>query len=147
MTVDTAASSVTHIAEDQVPRPRPANGTAQKTSPSVLRMKVEWPSPSTAVVRAWGELDMLTTPQFAELLGCRLNGTLHLLIIDLSGLDFFAVSGLAVLAHAKMRAEQRGIVLRVVTGQNHCVTRAFTATGLDRQLSPDHSISTAQQPA
>ncbi|GAA4661777.1 hypothetical protein GCM10023214_62570 [Amycolatopsis dongchuanensis] len=80
------------------------------------------------------------------MLGCGLRGTLDLLIIDLSELDFLAASGLSVLAHAQIRAEQRDIGLRVVTGQNHCVTRALTATGLDRQLSLSHTISTAEHP-
>jgi anti-sigma B factor antagonist len=116
------------------------------TSRSGLRLHAERSGRGTAVVTAQGELDLLTASRFADILCCQLRGTLRLLIVDLSGLDFLAASGLSVLIDAQIRAEQHGIVLRVVTGQNQCVTRALTATGLHRRLSVSHTITAAERP-
>jgi len=143
--VDAAASLIQPLADDQVSPPCPASVALREASASTLRLSVERPRRGTAVVTVRGELDLLTAPRLAEMLGCRLRGTLRLLIVDLSGLDFLAAAGLSVLASARLRAEQHGIGLWVVTGSNHCVTRALTATGLDRELSLSHTIGLAER--
>jgi anti-sigma B factor antagonist len=145
VTENPTASLIRPLADYHGWPPCPASGTVREASSSALRLSVDRPSDGTAVVTARGELDLLTAPRFADLLGGRLRGTLRLLIIDLSELDFLAAAGLSVLARARLRAVQHGIGLSVVTGQNHCVTRALTATGLDRELSLSLTIGAAER--
>lgn len=133
--MDVGAPSVPQAAEYQEPEPRSASETPQQTSPPRLVLGVRGSGRDTVVVTAEGELDLMTAPQLAEMLGCRLRAAPHLLVIDLSKLEFLGVAGLSVLVEAHTWAEKRGIMLRVVTAQNHCVSRALTVTGLHRRLS------------
>lgn len=90
----------------------------------------------SVVVRAGGELDMLTAP--------RLSGQLDLaeaivvppapVVLDLSGLTFLSSAGLSLLLEHDRRCAELGSRLEIVPG-GRAVTRPLEATGLDEILT------------
>lgn len=119
----------------RLPRPRRSVESFGNPLPRPLRLGVEWlPAEKTAVIKAAGEVDLLTAPKLKELIHDRLRGTVHLLVIDLSEVGFLGSAGLEVLVHAHLEATHRGITLSIVTGTSRPVLRALTAVGLDSRL-------------
>jgi anti-sigma B factor antagonist len=135
VTTEVPAPPVFDPAGLQEPRPHWENETPRETSPQWLRLGTWRAGHGAVVVAAEGALDRLTAPWLGEVLGYGLRDAAHLLVVDLSRLDFLGVAGLAVLVEAHTRARQSGIVFRVVTGQNHGVSRALTVTGAHHHLS------------
>ncbi|WP_394620669.1 STAS domain-containing protein [Lentzea sp. JNUCC 0626] len=84
------------------------------------------------VLRAEGEVDSYT----AELLRDKLSeayGAGLPIVLDLSGVEFFASVGLSVLVEYHQRGEERGTALRLVSPRGS-VLRALKATTLNETL-------------
>ncbi|MFD4676118.1 STAS domain-containing protein [Lentzea sp. NPDC058450] len=84
------------------------------------------------VLRAEGEVDSYT----AELLRDKLSeayGAGVPIVLDLSGVEFFASIGLSVLVEYHQRGEERGTALRLVSPRGS-VLRALKATTLNETL-------------
>jgi anti-sigma B factor antagonist len=89
----------------------------------------------SVVVRAGGDLDILTAP--------RLSAQLDLaeaivvppapVVLDLTGINFLASAGLSVLMAHHERCRALGSRLEILPG-GHAVTRPLTVTGLDQIL-------------
>ena len=94
--------------------------------------------PGFTIARLAGEIDIATTPALRERLLSVPGPDVRLLIIDLSGVSYCDVSGLAVLIGAQRRARGLGITVRLaaprpqmakllrVTGLDHCFTICAT---------------------
>jgi anti-anti-sigma factor len=81
-----------------------------------------------------GELDIATVPELRERLLGLLGPGVRLLIIDLSGVSFCDVAGLAVLIGTQRRATAHGIVLRLAAPRP-TVLNLLRITGLDHRLT------------
>lgn len=96
-------------------------------------LKVESEEVAGAVVlRAEGEVDSYT----AELLRDKLSEAFAAgvpVVLDLSGVEFFASVGLSVLVEYHQRGEERGTALRLVSPRGS-VLRALKATLLNETL-------------
>ena len=99
------------------------------------------------VVRAFGEVDMLTAPSLAEALraGCVATTPPGPLVIDLTGIQFFAAAGLTVLVAAQLLCRERQVTLRVVA--NHrSVLLPLRVTGVDALLDVTPTLAQATRP-
>lgn len=114
-----------------------------ESSASGLRVDERRPDPNTLVLVIRGELDLLTAPDLGARISTRLDGSLRMVVIDLSGLDFIGAAGMSVLVESRELTERNGAVLHVVTGDNRCVVRALKLTGLYEQLAVRLSVSAA----
>lgn len=126
-----------------------------------LTVTVCRPSPAVGVVRAVGEIDMLTARRWASALAdlghqlaqheddprrcgdrSRPGGNRRRLVCDLTGIEFFGASGLAVLAETAALAAGAGVALRLVA-DSRAVLRPLQLTAMDRQLCIDAHLLTA----
>jgi anti-anti-sigma factor len=87
--------------------------------------------PAVTIARLAGELDIATTPALRERLLGVFSPGVRLLIIDLSGVAFGDVSGLAVLVATQRRARRLGITVRLAAPRPQ-VARLLRITGLDQ---------------
>ena len=87
--------------------------------------------PAVTIARLAGELDIATTPALRERLLGVFSPGVRLLIIDLSGVSFGDVSGLAVLVATQRRARRLGITVRLAAPRPQ-VARLLRITGLDQ---------------
>jgi anti-sigma B factor antagonist len=87
--------------------------------------------PAVTIARLAGELDIATTPALRERLLSVFSPGVRLLIIDLSGVSFGDVSGLAVLVATQRRARRLGITVRLAAPRPQ-VARLLRITGLDQ---------------
>jgi anti-anti-sigma factor len=83
---------------------------------------------STRLVRASGEIDILSAPALRAALLPALDSA-DLVVLDLTEVSFLGSSGLAVLVEARDHAQQGGRQLRLVC-TSRIVLRALEATGL-----------------
>lgn len=90
--------------------------------------------PAWTIASLEGELDIATVPELRERLLGLLGPGVRLLIIDLSGVSFCDVAGLAVLIGTQRRATARGIVLRLAAPRPQ-VVKLLHITGLDHRLT------------
>jgi anti-sigma B factor antagonist len=90
--------------------------------------------PACTIARLEGELDLATTPVLRERLLGVLSPGVRLLIIDLSGVSFCDVAGLAVLIGTQRRATAHGITVRVASPRPQ-VAKLLRITGLDHRLT------------
>jgi anti-anti-sigma factor len=90
--------------------------------------------PACTIARLEGDLDIATVPELRERLLGLLSPGVRLLIIDLSGVSFSDVAGLAVLIGTQRRATARGMVVRLVAPRPQ-VVKLLRITGLDRRLT------------
>jgi len=90
--------------------------------------------PAVTIARLEGELDIATTPALRERLLGVLGPGVRLLVIDLSGVSFCDVSGLAVLIGTQRRARMRGITVRLAAPRPQMV-KLLRITGLDRSFT------------
>ena len=76
--------------------PAPPGETAHRLGCGTAQFEISWPQPSTAIVTVHGELDAANGDQLVDF---TLRNCAHTdrLVIDLSGLSFFATAGLAAL--------------------------------------------------
>jgi anti-sigma B factor antagonist len=96
----------------------------------------------TAVLRVEGEIDMSNSESLREqIVGALDNGT-RALVLDLSGVTFFASSGIAALAHAREYAKRSGsLPVHVVASRS--VRRSLEATAMDRLLPLHETVDEA----
>ena len=108
-----------------------ASGPAQApagVSPPVL----SWPG--LTIARLEGDLDIATTPELRRHLLSVLGPGVRLLVIDLSGVSFCGVAGLAVLIGAQRRARGQGITVRLAAPRPQ-MAKLLRITGLDRSFT------------
>jgi anti-anti-sigma factor len=90
--------------------------------------------PGLIIARLGGDLDIASTPALRERLLGVLSPGVRLLVIDLSGVSFCDVAGLAVLIGTQRRARARGITVRLAAPRPQ-MARLLRITGLDRSLT------------
>ena len=90
--------------------------------------------PGFTIARLAGEIDIATTPALRERLLSVLGPDVRLLIIDLSGVSFCDVSGLAVLIGAQRRARGLGITVRLAAPRPQ-MARLLCVTGLESHFT------------
>jgi anti-anti-sigma regulatory factor len=117
------------------------------------------PRPGVAVVRAVGEIDLITAPGWARALRQACDqlaattpdpapgrgpaaGARSRLVCDLSGVEFLGVSGLAVLDRTGEHAGACGVELRLLAATRR-VRRILELTGLDRAWPVDARLTDA----
>ncbi|TDV55021.1 STAS domain-containing protein [Actinophytocola oryzae] len=90
----------------------------------------------SVVVRASGELDMLTAPRLSTQLDFAEAVVVPPapVVLDLTGLTFLGSAGLSVLLNHDKRCKSRGSRLEIVPGGT-AVTRPLTVTALDQVLT------------
>jgi anti-sigma B factor antagonist len=71
----------------------------------------------TAVLRARGEIDMLTVTHLRSALDCLLRSGAGTVVVDLRDVSFVDCTGIGLLADARRRARRAGIRLRIVAGR------------------------------
>lgn len=116
-----------------------------------LALTVSWPAADVGVVRAVGEIDLLTAPSWARALDAaclrlarhdddpRRGDDPHRpagrgrLVCDLTAVEFFGASGLSVLVGVGALAADTGVGLRLVT-DDRGVLRLLQLVGLDRTV-------------
>src|SRR4029077_15522477 len=90
--------------------------------------------PACTIASLEGELDIATVPELRERLFRLLGPGVRLLIIDLSGVSFCDVAGLAVLIGTQRRATARGIIVRLAAPRPQ-VAKLRGITGLDHNFT------------
>ncbi|PWW63165.1 STAS domain-containing protein [Actinokineospora spheciospongiae] len=98
------------------------------------------------VVRVSGEVDMATAPVLAEALDRAFTGgDPARVVVDLTGVSFFASSGLALLAQtsARARARDTDTDVVVVVAPGGPTERAITVTSMDRSIRVVHDLAGA----
>jgi len=88
----------------------------------------------TTVVAIAGEIDLVTAAGLDEALQAELEAHPAVLVLDLTGVDFFTSVGLTAVALAQRGAEDLGVALRVVADSRR-VLRPLQITGMDRTLA------------
>jgi anti-sigma B factor antagonist len=87
-----------------------------------------------AVLTVVGEIDVLTAPVLRERLDVLFRADRARIVVDLSRVEFFGSTGLAVVVDAQHRAETEGRAVVLVAGRR-VVQRPLEVTGLDATLS------------
>jgi anti-sigma B factor antagonist len=82
------------------------------------------------LLRARGEIDVATAPEFHAALAQLIGGGAEILIVDMSEVSFIDSTGLGVLVSAEKESRAAGHELRLVVTQPH-VTKLLALTGLD----------------
>ncbi|MGK4591850.1 STAS domain-containing protein [Amycolatopsis sp. w19] len=82
-----------------------------------LRLHVSRPIKGTTVVKMNGEVDLGTAPRLWEMLDQRLHGSGTTVIVNLSELEFFGVTGIRTLERAQLLADETGTDLLVFAGE------------------------------
>ncbi|EWC59229.1 Anti-sigma F factor antagonist (spoIIAA-2) [Actinokineospora spheciospongiae] len=96
------------------------------------------------VVRVSGEVDMATAPVLAEALDRAFTGgDPARVVVDLTGVSFFASSGLALLAQTSARARDTDTDVVVVVAPGGPTERAITVTSMDRSIRVVHDLAGA----
>lgn len=70
-----------------------------------------------AMIRARGEVDMLTVTDLRAALDEQLAGESPTVVLDLRGVSFVDCTGIGMLAQARRRARRRGIRLQIIPGR------------------------------
>ena len=104
---------------------REAGDVPAETSLSVLSR------PAFTIARLESDLDIVTTPVLRERLLSMLSPDMRLLVIDLSGVSFCDVSGLAALIGTQRRARGLGITVRLAAPRPQ-MAKLLRVTGLDQ---------------
>jgi len=104
--------------------------------------------PAATVLTVHGEVDALTSTQLTDHLLPHVRDTVPHVIVDLTGVEFFAAAGLTVLVNARQAAVAAGITLCLVASTRP-VLLPLRITGLDSifDISPDltHALVRAGQ--
>jgi len=91
--------------------------------------------PGFTIARLKGDLDIASTPELRERLLSALGPGVRLLIIDLSGVSFCDVSGLAVLIGTQRRARGLRITVRLVAAPRPQMAKLLRVTGLESHFT------------
>jgi anti-sigma B factor antagonist len=86
--------------------------------------------PGTAVLRARGEIDVASAPEFHDALSGLIAEGPAILVVDLSDVSFIDSTGLGVLVSAEKQTRADGHGLRLVVTHPQ-ITRLLELTGLD----------------
>lgn len=119
---------------DPNPVASPAKGQTERATVTATDLS------GAIVVTATGEIDLSTAPQFEDTVRQCLTRRPAVLVIDLTGAQFFSSAGLAVLVLAHRHDAETA--LRVVAS-NRIVLRALELTGLARDLDIHPSLQSA----
>ncbi|MDR7300610.1 STAS domain-containing protein [Haloactinomyces albus] len=109
--------------------------TTEPAEGQIVIAAVEWYG-REAVLPVSGDVDMVTAPTFEEALTSALEGRPEKLVVDLTGVDFFASAGLSALVTAYQQAE--GHTALCVVAPNTATARPLQVTALDRRI-PVHA--------
>lgn len=90
-------------------------------------------TPSVAVVRPSGDLDVITAPALRSELSVRIERQQHV-ILDLGEVTFLGSTGLQVIVEAHHAARERGRVLHITGTARRVIARPLGITGLDGLL-------------
>ncbi|MGX7827989.1 STAS domain-containing protein [Actinokineospora sp. 24-640] len=82
-----------------------------------------------------GEIDALTAPDFADVLGEALRASPRAVSVDLRSVTFFGAAGLGVLVDCQESVLGRPVRWRVLVSPHSIVRRVFTATELEGRLN------------
>lgn len=99
-------------------------------APGTLALNVSRPHADTVAISASGQIDENSAAHFAESLTAWLVAPLRTVVVDLSDVDFLAVTGLERLDRAQRRATEQGIALRLLATHPE-VLRALRVAELD----------------
>lgn len=103
---------------------------AQAATEEPIRIQLEEPAGDTALLRVFGEIDMLTSPVLRDGIAEQLSsGGRSRLLVDLDGVEFLGTSGLAALVEARSAAGEGGVGLWLVC-TNRQVLRPLEIAGL-----------------
>lgn len=101
-----------------------------------IRLDVSYPRAEAAVLAVSGEIDAGTVEQLEETLRTRLTSTVRIVVVDLTGLDFLAVTGLHLLRETLVRARSSEIDLRIAA-DGHEALHGLRVAGLDAVCHPN----------
>ncbi|MEC3982512.1 STAS domain-containing protein [Amycolatopsis sp. H20-H5] len=116
----------------------PAHETEPRETGDLL-VTVNWRD-RAAVLSVTGEIDLLTAPEFEDIVSGIVREGPALLVVDLRKVSFLSSAGLQVLAATHQRLGDRR--LRVVSDAA-VTTRPFTTTGLDEWIGLFPSLEKA----
>jgi anti-sigma B factor antagonist len=94
------------------------------------------------IYKLGGSLDLATSQSVRAALTGAVEAGMHMLIVDLSGLDFLDSTGLGVLIGAQRRAAERNVQLRFVVVQGP-IERLLQITGLARVFAAYRTLDDA----
>ncbi|MEZ5126568.1 MAG: STAS domain-containing protein [Thermoleophilia bacterium] len=97
----------------------------------VFSVSSERQGATTGIVTLAGEVDIYTAPRFKEGMLELLDGGVHTLIVDLSGVTFIDSTALGVLIGGLRRVHDAGGSMALVVA-TPAVERVLSITGLDR---------------
>ncbi|WP_447002299.1 STAS domain-containing protein [Saccharothrix isguenensis] len=102
------------------------------------------------IVRVVGDIDMVNSDELRERCVDLLDSGVEALVIDLSGVTFFASSGIAALGHIRVHnASLQRRPVHVVASR--AVRRSLTVTAMDKLLplhdTVEHALAAAQADA
>jgi anti-sigma B factor antagonist len=110
--------------------------------PEMLTVYVDVPVPRIRVAGLRGDLNLLTAPDFEQILDGQLAARPQALVIDLTELDFLGPDGVFVLVFGAYRAAMDGIGF-CVAGASRRVANALQASGLIEVLDVHDTIEDA----
>jgi anti-anti-sigma factor len=97
---------------------------------------------SVAVLHVTGEVDMEAEPMLRESLAAALAPAPAALVVDLTGVTFFASAGLHVLVDLQHDMTARSLEMRVVA-DSRIVLRPMAITGVDQLVTVVSSVDQA----
>ncbi|MEV7036984.1 STAS domain-containing protein [Amycolatopsis sp. NPDC051061] len=104
-----------------------------------LAVTLDWRD-TAAVLCVAGEIDLLSAPEFEEVVDVVLAGEPRTLVVDLRAVTFFCSAGLQVLAAAHRRLPERA--LRVVS-DSAVTSGPLKTTGLDTWIGIHATVDEA----
>ncbi|MEJ2853891.1 MULTISPECIES: STAS domain-containing protein [unclassified Saccharothrix] len=106
---------------------------------SPVELSVVESTPDTVVLRIAGELDMATVPEATAFAHAQLGRTRYELVLDLSGVTFFASDGITLLLTMRSACQAVGKSLRVVA-TTQAVLHPLEVAGLREHFAiTDHT--------
>ncbi|MFG1640046.1 STAS domain-containing protein [Amycolatopsis sp. NPDC049252] len=113
--------------------------TSRDLPETELAATLDWRG-ECAVLSVAGEIDLLSAPEFEEVVGSVLAGAPEVLVVDLREVTFFCSAGLQVLAAAHRKLAERA--LRVVS-DSPVTSGPLTTTGLDTWIGVHPTVDEA----
>ncbi|MDQ3578372.1 MAG: STAS domain-containing protein [Actinomycetota bacterium] len=94
----------------------------------LLTLRTADPSPGLVVVEACGDIDMSTSPLLYNALITALGTAPTTLVVDLTNIDFFSSSGIAVLIHVRQECTRTSVHFHLIAPRS--VQRVLELVGL-----------------
>lgn len=116
------------------PREEPLLAPAALSWGLQLPVIATFPHPGITILRAAGELDLLTTPALQDQIEGQLRARRHV-IVDLEGVTFFGSTAIQVLLRAHDRAADSDLGVHITGVHGQHLIRPLQLTGLDKVLS------------